>query len=53
MSATAETSYVLIDLTYFSDDEGLKVPLSNRNISTLLKFKCKYFKILLRIFSNK
>lgn len=51
-SATTETSYILIDLLYFDDDEGLKVPLGNKNISTLLKFKCKYFLVLLRMFSN-
>lgn len=34
MSAN-KSSYILIDLTYFDDDEGLKVPLGNRNISML------------------
>lgn len=43
VSATAETIYLLIALTYFDDDEGLKFPLGNRNIDMLLKFKCKYF----------
>lgn len=35
VSATAETSYVLIDLSYFDDDKGLEVPVGNRNISML------------------
>lgn len=52
VSATVKNSYVLIDLTYFNDEEGFKVPLGNRNISMLLKFKWKYFLILLRIFAN-